>query len=45
MQVRFARHTERLEQIVRFYGDVLGLTRMVSGSCSFQSPGPPTRRA
>jgi len=25
MQVRFARHTERLEQIVRFYGDVLGL--------------------
>ena len=25
MQVRFARHTERLPEIVRFYGNGLGL--------------------
>ena len=28
MQVRFARHTERLPEIVRFYGDGLGLPEL-----------------
>src|SRR5215475_10838842 len=28
MQVRFARHTARLEEIVRFYGDGLGLSEL-----------------
>jgi len=28
MQVRLARHTERLEEIVRFYGEALGLPEL-----------------
>jgi catechol 2,3-dioxygenase-like lactoylglutathione lyase family enzyme len=28
MRVRFARHTERLEEMVRFYGDGLGLPEL-----------------
>ena len=28
MQVRFARHTERLEDVVRFYGDGIGLPEL-----------------
>jgi catechol 2,3-dioxygenase-like lactoylglutathione lyase family enzyme len=28
MQVRFARHTERLPEIIRFYGDDLGLSEL-----------------
>jgi catechol 2,3-dioxygenase-like lactoylglutathione lyase family enzyme len=28
MRVRFARHTERLAEIIRFYGDRLGLTEL-----------------